>query len=326
MLQKPLCLTIPVFLVAVSVGFAQSDVRIQRKDNHTVNVTVGDEPFATYNYGHDETKPYLYPIVGPGKLRMTRDFPMKKTKGNANDHPHHRSMWIGHEVNGVDFWTCREGPKIVVQDGTVGDDHILMNSDWIDADKKIVCSDTTTWKFGSDEKKRWIDCNFTLIASEGPITINDTKEGTVAIRTHPDLRLSPDPTRGVDKVFGSALNSQGTTGKKIWGQPASWVLYTGKIDDIPASILILDEPSNFRHATTWHARDYGLVAANPFGLHDFLGMEKGSGEVNLAKGQSLTLRYRFMFFAETIDSKTAETMHSNFALEKTRGQTSLLGN
>ena len=83
------------------------------------------------------------------------------------------------------------------------------------------------------------------------------------------------------------------------------MLYSGTIDAQPASLLILDHPKNFRHPTTWHARDYGLIAANPFGLHDFQQMAKRSGAVKLAEGQTLTLRYRFMFFDDMIDAEAA---------------------
>ena len=34
-----------------------------------------------------------------------------------------------------------------------------------------------------------------------------------------------------------------------------------------AGVAIFDHPSNPQHPTTWHARQYGLIAANPFGLN-----------------------------------------------------------
>ena len=81
------------------------------------------------------------------------------------------------------------------------------------------------------------------------------------------MRLSPDEKRGVEKVTGQALNSNGTSGKSIWGESAKWVYYWGTINDKAVGIAIFDHPSNLRHPTAWHAREYGLVAANPFGLH-----------------------------------------------------------
>jgi hypothetical protein len=56
-------------------------------------------------------------------------------------------------------------------------------------------------------------------------------------------------------------------------------------------VAIGDHPANLRHPSHWHARDYGLVAANPFGLHDFTGAPQGSGNYTLPAGKSLTFRY-----------------------------------
>jgi len=305
-------LTILFFAIFSSTLSAQTEIKIATNDD-AIQVSVGDQPFTVYNF-KETSKPFLYPVLGPSQIRMTRDFPMKETDGEADDHPHHKSLWIGHQINGLDFWTCREGVRIVVQGQPTIDansNSITANSNWLDANDNIVCSDTTKWTFGFDDQSRWIDCEFKLIASQGSIVINDTKEGTVAIRTHPDLRLKPDLKRGVKEVFGSATNSQRTTGAAVWGQSASWVLYSGVIDSNPASLLIVDHPSNFRHPTTWHARDYGLIAANPFGLHGFQKMEKGAGEVELASGQSLTLKYRFAFFAKAIDAEDQATKFRN---------------
>ena len=57
-------------------------------------------------------------------------------------------------------------------------------------------------------------------------------------------------------------------------------------------IAMFDHPSNLRHPTTWHARDYGLVAANPFGLHDFSKKNpKGAGNHVIPAGGTQTWKY-----------------------------------
>lgn len=289
---------------------ALPEITAEQIDGVGVSIKVDGQPFTTFNHSPQTDKPFLHPVLGPDQIRMTRDFPIKETAGEANDHPHHKSIWIGHQLAGGDFWSHRDGSRIVV-DGisTLATDSataVGVKSSWVDDKAEKFCADRTIWAFGASPDSRWIDCTWTLIASEGPITIDDTKEGTVAVRTHPDLRLTPDPKRGVEKVFGNALNSNGTTGKELWGESARWVLYHGTIDSKPASLLILDHPSNFRHPTTWHARDYGLIAANPFGLHYFQGLPKQAGAVTLVKNQSLTLRYRFCFFAKAIDADRCE--------------------
>jgi hypothetical protein len=72
-------------------------------------------------------------------------------------------------------------------------------------------------------------------------------------------------------------------------------------------VACFDHPSNLRYPTTWHARDYGLVAANPFGLHDFQKLPKGAGDYTLKAGSPLTLRYRWLFHkGDTAGAKIAE--------------------
>ena len=54
-------------------------------------------------------------------------------------------------------------------------------------------------------------------------------------------------------------------------------------------------------------RDYGLFAANPFGLHDFEKQPKGAGDLKLPAGQSVTFRHRFLFHdGDTAAAKVAE--------------------
>jgi hypothetical protein len=40
---------------------------------------------------------------------------------------------------------------------------------------------------------------------------------------------------------------------------------SGRINDENISLVILDHPNNVGYPTYWHARGYGLYAANPLG-------------------------------------------------------------
>jgi hypothetical protein len=108
----------------------------------------------------------------------------------------------------------------------------------------------------------------------------------------------------------SRLPVGGESGNAIWGKAAKWVLYSGLIDDAPMSVAILDPPTNLRHPTTWHACDYGLVAANPFGLQYFQGQAKNSGDYMIKLGEELQLRYPVVFIRGIA---TAEEINRRFA-------------
>ena len=280
----------------------QSDIVSIKPLDGKLRVEIDGELFTEYVY-KDTPRPILYPVIGPHGVAMTRNFPMKKdVKGEANDHPHHRSLWFTHGlVNGVDFWS--EGPKTgkIVQDkilkttGGPKRGSIQTSNKWVGPDGKVRCTDTRTTGFEVLPDGRIIDFEVTIHASQGDLTLGDTKEGSMAIRTHPNLRLSNDPRGGVTTANGQALNSEGVSGKDLWGKRAKWVDYWGKIDEKTVGVAIFDHPDNPRYPTWWHARDYGLITANPFGVHNFEGKPKGAGDMVIKAGESVTFRWRFFF-------------------------------
>lgn len=262
-------------------------------------VTIDGELFTEYRH-KGFSNPILYPIHNASGVAMTRDWPVREDgrEGEQRDHPHHKSLFIGHQlVNGIDFW--HEGKN----DGTIehvrtvetrsGEDRALLRSfnHWKSPEGDVLCTDTRTWEFGMSNGIRFIDLELNLHASHGDVQFGERKDGLVGLRTHPDLRLSAAPKQGVEEVFGQAENSKGDSGKGVWGKRADWVHYWGEIDGKDAGIAILAHPGNLRSPTWWHARDYGLVAPNPFGPKS----GGGDGEFLLSNGQTLTLRYRFLF-------------------------------
>ena len=62
------------------------------------------------------------------------------------------------------------------------------------------------------------------------------------------------------------------------------------------SVVILDHPGNVGYPTYWHARGYGLFAANPFGQKIF---SKGKQELDykLKAGASVIFKYNVLINA-----------------------------
>ena len=85
-------------------------------------------------------------------------------------------------------------------------------------------------------------------------------------------------------------------------------------------IALLDHPKNPRHPTWWHARDYGLFTANPFGMSDFeRGKHKrGAGNYAVKQGEKLNLSYRFVFFAGTADEADIAGKYDRWVEETTK--------
>jgi hypothetical protein len=300
--------TVCLFMVALAMSAHGNDKITLQQVNGKLRVNVGKDLFTEYDY-QTYARPILYPVMGPGQVPMTRNHPMKPgVEGEAKDHPHHKSIWFAHgDINGTSFWHEKGKivhERIVSMDEDAERPTITLSNTWVDGNGKPVCTDTTKLAFLLVPHGRAIDFDFAIHASHGDLKFGDTKEGTFALRTHPNLRLTNKPKSGVTAANGQAVNSEGVSGKPVWGKKAKWVDYFGKIDDKLVGIAIFDHPDNLRHPTTWHARDYGLVAANPFGLSHFLGQPRGSGDYTLKSGKDLRFRYRVVFHEG--DTKQAE--------------------
>jgi hypothetical protein len=298
-----------------SVASNPLGVRIAQT-NDLLRVELNGKLFTEYFYTN-VPRPFCYPLIGPGGVAMTRNFPMAKVPGEATDHPHHRSLWFAHEpVNGHDFWTERKTAGRIVHRGFadissgVNTGLIKTLHDWVAADGKIICTDEQTIRFyAPTEGAITLDFEITIHASHGEVTFGDSKEGTFAVRVAESMRvLSPakkgekaQPGKGRivlstgerDNGIAAAAAKEAKRETNTWGKRAAWCDYFGPVDGKTVGIAIMDHSANPRHPTWWHVRDYGLFAANPFGKHDFEGLDdKAAGDLKIPAGQSVTFRYR----------------------------------
>jgi hypothetical protein len=86
---------------------------------------------------------------------------------------------------------------------------------------------------------------------------------------------------------------------------------SGVIEGEKVAIVIFDHPSNPGYPTYWHARGYGLFAANTLGQKVF---SNGKEELNfeIDNGQSATFRYRLAVFSSDPFVKEIEKMAKEF--------------
>jgi len=225
---------------------------------------------------------------------VIRHYPVKKdVPHEASDHRHHHSLWYTHgDVNGYDFWSAGRGHKIVhdkflkIESGK-NTGIIQSTNKWIAKGGQVICTDTRTHKFYNQPDGIIMDFNITIHASNGPVTLGDTKEGSMAIRLAPTMRLKGEVGKG------HIVNSAGHRDDATWGKRAAWCDYYGPVNGKIVGVAIFDHAQNPKHPTWWHVRNYGLFAANPYGVHYFEKKSKGAGDINIPSGQSLTWWYRF---------------------------------
>lgn len=314
-------LVFPLFLAAASVDLKQTGNRIE--------VKVAGKPFTTYYFGSDVAKSYLMPLQTASGLVISRPFPNGNdaSKGDpkaSSFEPHQRPLYFAHgDIDGLNFWAesafakyygghSRQAyghmadPKIEQVGSGASPGQILANFALEDGNGRIIGNETQRFTFSGDDRARVIDCEFVLHANDGPITMGDTKEGTFGIRLGDDLSAPR----------GQMSNSQGGHGEKeIWGKPADWVNYTGKVSGHDVGILVFDHPKSFRHPTTWHARAYGLLAANPFGLREFTADPNKDGSWTIPEGNSLTFRYRVLIYDGDMSPAAIAKAYAQYAAQ-----------
>jgi hypothetical protein len=281
---------------------AAESVEVKRTGDR-IDVLIGGHLFTSYCFGAATAKPYLFPLRSAQGTVVTRSFPMASDiPGEDHDEPHQRAMYFAHgDINGYDFWGEAEFPrwsrhpasrfgrtafrKLDEMRGGPDAGEVRAEFDLATSEGQVIAAETQAYIFRGDEHSRIIDCEFTVRANLGPVKMGDTKEGTFAIRV----------VKAFDSPPGRMVNSNGAVGEKaVWGKRADWVDYYGNVAGEDVGIAIFDNPKNLRHPTYWHARHYGLLAANPFGLKQFLHDRHQDGSYVIATGGSLTLRYRVL--------------------------------
>jgi hypothetical protein len=290
------------------------EITAERSENGVI-VKIDGQLFTEYVV-KSETKPILWPILGPTGKPMTRDYPLREHPGEATDHPHQRSLWFTHgNVNSVNFWAELRSAPNAKNLGTI--QHvkfltvaggkpavIVAQNDWLGPDGKKICEDQRTLRFDTDGNVRWIDFDVAVKATEGPVTFADDKEGAFGVRVAQSICVDA-------KQGGKIVNSKQQTDGAAWGQQAPWVDYYGPVDGQTVGIAIFNHPSSFRYPTYWHVRGYGLFAANPFGVHEFSAGKLSGGAHTIAAGECMTLRYRvFLHQGDEKTGKVAEAFEA----------------
>ncbi len=291
-----------------------------------VEVLAAGEPFATVQLA-DEAGPYIDPLLARGGAAVTRAVPLDTSAhdsaDNTLDHPHHRSFWFAHgDVDGHDFW---HGPAhIDVVGHTVGVQSLSvatveLDLVWRTAQQKEIVHERRRLTFHAEEGLRWIDCVHVLEAADNAVVFRDSKEGTFALRLAPTL-ASEGPG-----ATGRLFDAEGREGGDVWGQRATWCAATGQVaapsgEPRAVTVAVLEHPANPGAPTRWHARPYGLLAANPFGKAAFGQRSlEADGSFGLSRGERLVLRYRVLIGDGPLDEARIEREVERYASDLEAG-------
>lgn len=313
-----------VAVFTISTSFSQKDEMVKVvKDakEKKVDIYIGQKPFTSFLFPDTLEKPVLYPIHAANGTAVTRGFPLRTEPADPTDHPHHLGLWFNFEnVNGLDFWNNSYAIPTEKKSGYgwIKTDRILeakggskgilsYHANWTNQNNDILLEETTRFEFSGNDHQRLID-RITVLKADTVVTFTDAKDGLLGLRlahalqipTNEDEKFSDDKGNvtvvkgGTDKIAkGNYLTSEGKQGNEAWSTRGVWCKVYGKMGNDSISITIIDHPKNPNYPTFWHARGYGLFAANPLGEKVFT---NGKSEKNLTlkKGESVSFRYRIL--------------------------------
>lgn len=335
-------------MICTSVSFAQKNEMVQVIKSgmeNKIDVFIGNKLFTSFLYPDSLEKPVLYPVHAANGTIVTRGFPLDSQPGDPTDHPHHLGIWFTYEnVNGLDFWNNsyaipKEKKHLY---GWIKTDKILKTSgdskgiisyhaNWTDQQKNILLGETTRLEFSGTHHLRIID-RTTILKADTTVNFTDAKDGLYGMRlahalqipSNNDKEFKDDKgnvtiVKGVkDNIAnGNYLTSEGKTGDDAWSTRGRWCKVYGKMGNDSISIAIIDYPENPNYPTFWHARGYGLFAANPLGEKIFTN-GKSSKNLQLQKGESVTFRYRIVIDEgnRTLSVGELNQLADEFAKEK----------
>lgn len=329
------------FFSALTAQTSQMITVMKEKDYNRVNVMAGDKPFTSLIFPDSLEKPVLYPIYAADGELITRGYPIVPRPNEPVDHPHHIGLWLNYEnVNGLDFWNnssaiaadkkasygwIRLTKILETKSGPAGSLSYLAN--WQDINKNVLLEEKTSFVFTAKNSVRIIDRTTTLTAKQD-VSMPDVKDGFLGLRVTHELELPSKEDREFtdnkgnitkvkaadDKtVSGNYITSEGVTGDAAWSTRGKWCMLYGKKGNDTISIAIFDHPKNVGYPTYWHARGYGLFAANPLGQKIF---SNGKETLNysLKKGESVTFRFRVIINAgkQRLSNEAIETLSTEF--------------
>jgi hypothetical protein len=322
---------------------AETGVRVVADEiARRVDVFVDGQVFTAYIWPESIKKPVLYPLRSAAGTLVTRGYPIEPRPGERTDHPHQVGLWLNYgDVNGFDFWNNSDAikPEERRHYGTIRHTRIKrvasgkergeleVEMQWLAPDGRPLLREETWFIFSAGANRRVIDRVTKLTALDQRVVFNDNKEGLFGLRVARQLEQpSNEPAAFTDAggkttvvprmnnagVSGEYRSSEGKTGDAVWGTRGRWVSLAGKIDEEKITLVIFDHPQNPGYPTYWHARGYGLFAANPLGQKVF---SNGKQELKftLQPGESTTFRYRLLILSGDLTPALVQSQVEQFS-------------
>lgn len=260
-----------------------------------LDIRIDGRPYAAYVFDDARiTRPYFQDLHAPGGLRLTRRNPPVEGE-DLTDHPtFHPGLWMAFgDLDGADSWRNAEPVRhagFVEEPRPIpGGATFAVRNRYLKGGRPIA-EELARFTIRPSADATLLIWDSTFRPLDAPLAFGDQEEMGLAVRMHTPLAV----VRGGRIADGEGRRNE----PEVWGKSAAWCAYSGTLDGERIGVVLMPDPGNFRPCW-YHARDYGLLAANPFGRHALTGGEPGRVEV--PPGQTLRLRFGVWTFRGPLD-------------------------
>ena len=300
--MKPLLLLVVLVLTqftfypAARADSSQRKMSVESREDRLI-FRFGETEIAHYVFRDGAIpRPYFAHVKTPAGTQATRNHPPIQGE-DATDHATmHPGIWMAFgDLDGQDFWRNKASiDHVEFVESPHCDDQsaaFVERKRYVADNGQEVCIELFRWKLhaiGGGFLMEW-DSTFT---SDRDFYFGDQEEMGLGVRVATPL---------AEKSGGLLRDSEGREhATRIWSQASRWCDYRGTIDNRSVGIAVLCHPDNFR--PSWmHARNYGFMAANPFGRK---AMKKGDqSKVIVKPGEPFKLRYGIWIDASQPDAE-----------------------
>lgn len=275
---------------------AQSDVVFHREPDR-LEIAIGGKPFGTYVWNDPQIlRPHFRHLHAPNGELVTRNSPPIEGQDAIDHATMHPGLWLAFgDISGQDFWRNKgqvRQVEFITQPAAQGKaGQFIVRNEYV-ANDKSICREVCRIEIKAEPAGYLIDWK-SEFSGDTDFSFGDQEEMGLGIRLATPLTV---------KKGGEILNSNGQRNEKeVWGKAADWCDYHGSKDGQPG-ILVMTAPTNFRRCW-FHARDYGLLVANPFGQNAFKQGDKS--QITVKKGETFQLRFGVLIHSDRSDLNTA---------------------
>jgi len=266
-----------------------------------LQITIGGKPFASYYTGSSKTpRPYFAHVKTPSGVQVSRNHPPIEGKDSMDHAEYHPGIWLTFAgINGNDYWRLKKKTEhemfIGKPQGGPGKGSFTVSNFYLDSKDSSgnrIAHEICKYTIVARENYYLLIYDSTISSDESDLVFGDDEEYGLGIRVQTPIE---------ERYGGQILNADGLKGaENLYGKASDWCDYSGVIDDTLIGMTVMPDPKNFRQSW-YHARDYGLIAANPFGRKKVAGLDRQ--DVLVKKGEKFHLGFAVAIYSAPKGSK-----------------------